>query len=634
MKRCHAEVTVEDLPHEKHGALHVKQESVMLYIKQEAAPEKLSIKEEEQEDEIPKFPMSVSLKSEKDEGPSDAAKPSSDCSFQHLTTKGEGQSQSDGVLAPLSDSGDVTSYSSDFNTDEEDGPTDVTVEDLHPEKHDPLHVKQEDESEMPYIKKEAEQETPDIKEKEHQVEIPKFPMLVTMKSEEDEGTSEESGAANPDGLLAPLSDSDDITSHSSDTDEDCPTDVTVEDLHPEKYDPLHVKKEDESEMPYIKQEAEPETTDIKEEEQQVEIPKFPRGVTVKSEEDEGTSEESRAANPDALLAPLSDSDNITSHSSDTDEKDGEKPFGCTLCDKRFSRKNTLVVHKRTHTGEKPFACTLCDKSFSRKSDLKMHKRTHTGEKPFGCTLCDKRFSQQYNLERHKSIHTGEKPFACTLCDKSFSRKSDVKMHKRTHTGEKPFGCTLCDKRFSQQCNLKKHKFTHTGEKPFACTLCGKRFSRTTHLEIHKSIHTGEKPFACTLCDKSFSQKSDLKMHKRTHTGEKPFGCTLCDKRFSKHFSQKSDLKMHKRTHTGEKPFGCTLCGKRFSRKTLLEIHKLIHTGEQPFTCTLCGKRFSHKSSFERHKRGHIGEKPFACTLCCSSTPDDRVSSYSIYCRTN
>ncbi|XP_057696791.1 uncharacterized protein LOC130918769 isoform X3 [Corythoichthys intestinalis] len=150
-------------------------------------------------------------------------------------------------------------------------------------------------------------------------------------------------------------------------------DVTVEDLHHEKHDPLHVKQEEDSEIPYIKQEAVPETPDMKEEDQEVEIPKFPMGVVVKSEEDEGPSEESGAADPlsdssfqhvttkgeqpDILIAPLSDSDDITSHYSDfnTDEEEEERDQNAS----KSSNKSSLKRDTQQCAVGKPFTCTLC-----------------------------------------------------------------------------------------------------------------------------------------------------------------------------------------------------------------------------------------------------------------------------------
>ncbi|XP_057707341.1 uncharacterized protein LOC130925823 isoform X3 [Corythoichthys intestinalis] len=162
-----------------------------------------------------------------------------------------------------------------------------------------------------------------------------------------------------------------------------PADVTVEDLHPEKHDPLHVKQEEEYDIPWIKQEAEPETPDIKEEKQEVEILKFPMGVNVKSEENEGPSEESGGANPlsdsslqhvttkgegrsqpDGLFAPLSDSDDVTSHSSDFNTDEEEDDF-----DQNASNpldKSSFKRYSKECAVGKSFHCSLCDKTFSWK----------------------------------------------------------------------------------------------------------------------------------------------------------------------------------------------------------------------------------------------------------------------------
>ncbi|XP_057703451.1 zinc finger protein 436-like [Corythoichthys intestinalis] len=308
----------------------------------------------------------------------------------------------------------------------------------------------------------------------------------------------------------------------------CPADVT-EDLHPEKYNPLHFKQEEELKMFYIKQEVEPDTPYIKEEEQEDEIPKFPVTVSVKSEENEGPSEEGGAAKPscdsrfqhpatkeegrsqpEGLLAPLSDNEDATSHSSDFNTDEEEEDF-----DQNASKSLNRPSFKRDSkecADWNLFACTLCDKEFPRKGHLENHKRTHTGEKPFVCTYCGKRFNEKGNLNKHARTHSGEKPFACTLCNKGFSQKHLLANHARTHTGEKPFTCSLCDKRFSQKNNLNRHARIHSGEKPFVCTCCGERFCQKRSLNRHVRTHTGEKPFS--LCGKRSSQNGNSVKRKK------------------------------------------------------------------------------------------------------------------------
>ncbi|XP_057687703.1 zinc finger protein 771-like isoform X2 [Corythoichthys intestinalis] len=334
-----------------------------------------------------------------------------------------------------------------------------------------------------------------------------------------------------------------LNNYSVEETDKCPADVPVEDLYPEKPDPLHAKQDEESEMLYIKQEGEPETRDIKEEQMEDEITNFPvivnmkieeyaetssikeedqedegtkfsMSVGVKSEEGDGPSEESGAAKPwsdssfqhlttagerlsqpDGPLAALSDNDDITSHSSDfnTDDEDVDVDHNAS----KSLNKSSLNRESKECVGRKPFACSRCDKTFSWKQSFTKHMRTHTeGKKSFACSFCLKIFTQRLQLTIHTRTHTEkEKPFHCSICGSGFSQKGNLKAHARLHTGEKPFACSFCNKRFYFKNRLTRHVRAHTGEKPYVCTCCGKGFTRKANLNRHTESHTGEKPFA-------------------------------------------------------------------------------------------------------------------------------------------
>ncbi|XP_061925484.1 zinc finger protein 771-like [Entelurus aequoreus] len=382
------------------------------------------------------------------------------------------------------------------------------------------------------------QQPPHIKEEEEEVwitqegecllgqeedDVTKFPLtVVSMKTEEHEDKPLESSQLHHSPNIQQL-----IGHQEESVPQPRGGGFTLEQGDPR---PPHFKEEDEEPHPPRIKEEEEECWITREGEcllgqEEADVTKFPLTVvSVKTEEHEdkppeSSSEEKREAETpsssstqhmtteadgdhcggsqaDKLLAPLSDSEDTTSHVN-----------------------VNMESHTRTHTGEKSFSCSVCAKEFCTYWEMTRHMRTHTGQKPFSCSVCGKRFSVTSNMKSHMRTHTGEKPFCCAVCGKRFSDRSNIQTHMRTHTGEKPFGCSVCGKTFYDRSNIQTHMRTHTGEKPFSCSACAKRFSVNSSMQRHMRTHTGEKPFSCSVCAKRFCDKRNMQKHKRTHAGE-------------------------------------------------------------------------------------------------------------------
>ncbi|XP_077432496.1 uncharacterized protein LOC144058120 [Vanacampus margaritifer] len=81
----------------------------------------------------------------------------------------------------------------------------------------------------------------------------------------------------------------------------------------------------------------------------------------------------------------------------------EKPYSCSVCDKRFRNCTHLAAHTRTHTGERPYICDICRKTFVTTSALNRHQTIHTEGKRHVCIYCNKTFKWMDSLGRHMRI---------------------------------------------------------------------------------------------------------------------------------------------------------------------------------------------------------------------------------------
>ncbi|XP_030243937.1 zinc finger protein 384 isoform X2 [Drosophila navojoa] len=139
----------------------------------------------------------------------------------------------------------------------------------------------------------------------------------------------------------------------------------------------------------------------------------------------------------------------------------ERAYPCNTCERSFYTQSALKAHERTHSGIKPYKCEKCDFKFRQWGDLNYHIISrHTEVKAHMCEYCGKSFSRKYSLVLHRRIHTSERNYACQYCTKTFRASSYLLAHTKVHTGEKPYSCSVCDKKFRVSGDLKRHTRIH------------------------------------------------------------------------------------------------------------------------------------------------------------------------------
>ncbi|KAM4020272.1 zinc finger and BTB domain-containing protein 9 isoform 1-T3 [Anomaloglossus baeobatrachus] len=85
--------------------------------------------------------------------------------------------------------------------------------------------------------------------------------------------------------------------------------------------------------------------------------------------------------------------------------DGKK-FGC-LCGKRFAVKPKRDRHIMLTFSLRPFGCSVCHKKFKLKHHLTEHMKTHGGNL-FSCEDCGRKFRVESCFQKHKEVCKGQR----------------------------------------------------------------------------------------------------------------------------------------------------------------------------------------------------------------------------------
>lgn len=153
------------------------------------------------------------------------------------------------------------------------------------------------------------------------------------------------------------------------------------------------------------------------------------------------------------------------------------------------------------------------RSCAKVEDEAQKKRgRHVEREIHKCPDCDKTFSRRYNLKIHRYVHSEQKKLECTQCKQQFKHVSLLRNHMRIkHEGIKPYKCDKCGQGFIQNNYLQRHMLLHTSE---VCKCCNKKFETRREFNAHvRKVHVRpDSSKYCQACDETFVSLLELSRH--------------------------------------------------------------------------------------------------------------------------
>lgn len=172
----------------------------------------------------------------------------------------------------------------------------------------------------------------------------------------------------------------------------------------------------------------------------------------------------------------------------------ENPFQCCECRISFRTMKGLLKHRQTNrhlvkeghvVSEKKYLCSLCGKKYFRKQALQRHLKHHKEEAPHQCKYCSFTTKEANNLKRHVDLHfESKRNFVCEVCGAAFHARNTLDTHIAfKHSDSRRFQCHVCEATFKVKNALKRHSLVHSEMKSHKC-WCGVGFKRLTNLRRH------------------------------------------------------------------------------------------------------------------------------------------------------
>ena len=191
--------------------------------------------------------------------------------------------------------------------------------------------------------------------------------------------------------------------------------------------------------------------------------------------------------------------------------------------------------RENHKGVRPYACTLCDKKYGRRDYLQRHLKSHNANYAVNLQsashinasqVVQKVQVQPQNTKSNTIILQQGQGGAIQVCfSNAFAWFSKLKLNVFQVVSNPPQAPSQPSVPFLSLNNGFQQNHKPIGSK--ICrwvmadnTMCGKAFSKLDSLRRHvNELHKGVRPFACNVCEKNYGRRDYLDRHLRTHDPE-------------------------------------------------------------------------------------------------------------------
>ncbi|XP_068631657.1 zinc finger protein 484-like isoform X2 [Battus philenor] len=290
-----------------------------------------------------------------------------------------------------------------------------------------------------------------------------------------------------------------------------------------------------------------------------------------------------------------------------------------------------VITDLVYQKMRPHVCSICNKRYKRRDHLKVHSMTHVKKSKI-CTECGKAFHAEAQLFSHiHQVHM-----------KAYYKDGDRDAISRLKTMLGGGAGPTDDAEL-----LVPRTKAPREERPHVCRICNRKFKRKQHLKVHGNVHMRlSKPTIwCSLCNEGFYSNDQFAMHRCTPWETNPEDMTDGDQSHAPQEAKKENICSLDYVEVKSEPilldpeeseeitleqlqaeeerrqmeeqglpvprrvYVCKYCTKPFKRKDHFKIHLHIHTGIKSFFCPVCGKGFYRKDHLQKHTQVHNKPKP-------------------------